>query len=194
MEREQPADRKMSPAAALVEAGEAMSPEESIETRVGKHDVQITSLEHQHRALAPLAGQLPLLMQEIQTLNANLSRHEREGRERAERIEREAREDRERDAKMHTDALERLARSFGDQILVVTDGLHTCSTKVGELAQSQKEWQDAEAKRRQDEAKAAKDETKQDVVSRRTLYGVLGAAGLAAFAAIVAPILNAILG
>jgi len=31
------------------------------------------------------------------------------------------------------------------------------------------------------------------VVSRRTLYGILGAAGIAALAAIVAPILNAIL-
>jgi len=88
---------------------------------------------------------------------------------------------------------EKTEQSMANQNIALLDGLNACSSKIGDVGKALEDYREAERKRREEEAKTIRVEKTQDVVSQRTLYGILGAAGIAALAAIVAPILNAIL-
>lgn len=152
---------------------EAMTPESSEgRERMARLEVQVDANKRQIETL----GSLPLAVERVQWRLDELA----ESLKKAE--------------VSRLDENRELRRAFSDQILVVTDGLKGCSSKINEVADAQRKWQEAENARRAEDAKTVRVERTQDIVSRRTLYGVLGAAGLAALAAIVAPILNAIFG
>lgn len=152
---------------------EAMTPESSEgRERMARLEVQVDANKRQIETL----GSLPLAVERVQWRLDELA----ESLKKAEIA--------------RLDDSRELRRAFASDILVVTDGLKGCSSKINEVADAQRKWQEAENARRAEEAKTVRVERTQDIVSRRTLYGVLGAAALAALAAIVAPILNAIFG
>jgi len=150
--------------------------------RITRLEERVDSNRRQIDTLAPLMRDVGRLQWGLDELAEDLKQFRQDVRE--QRIE----DDRKRADEMHS-----LRRSVSDQILVVTDGLKSCSNKISEVADVQRKHHEAEQRRREKEEKTVRIEKSQDVVSRRTLYGILGAAGIAALAAIVAPILNAIL-
>jgi hypothetical protein len=150
--------------------------------RLSRLEERVDSNRRQIDTLAPLVRDVGRLQWGLDDLANDLKQFRDDMR--AQRLE---------DEKKLNNELHSLRRSVSDQILVVTDGLKSCSNKIGDLAESQRKHHEAEQRRREEEAKTVRVEKSQDVVSRRTLYGILGAAGIAALAAIVAPILNAIL-
>jgi DNA repair ATPase RecN len=151
--------------------------------RLSRLEERVDSNRRQIDTLAPLVRDVGRLQWGLDDLANDLK--ELRDDMRAQRLE---------DEKKRNDELHDLRRSVSQQILVVTDGLKGCSDKITEVADTQRKHHEAEQRRREEEQKTVRVEKSQDVVSRRTLYGILGAAGIAAIAAIVAPILNAILG
>ena len=89
---------------------------------------------------------------------------------------------------------EKTEKSMADQNMALLDVVNKCGTKIGEVGKALEEYREQERKRREEEAKTIRVEKTQDVVSKRTLYGVLGAAGLASLAALLTPIISAIFG
>jgi gamma-glutamylcysteine synthetase len=87
-----------------------------------------------------------------------------------------------------------LKKRMADQNLALLDQVQACSRKIGDVAETVRKHHEAEAKRQEEEAKTVRVEKTQDVISRRTLYGVLGAAGLASIAALLTPIISALFG
>jgi DNA repair ATPase RecN len=150
--------------------------------RLSRLEERVDSNRRQIDTLAPLVRDVGRLQWGLDDLANDLKQFRDDMRD--QRIE---------DEKKRADEIHGLRRSVSDQILVVTDGLKNCSDKIGQLADSQRKHHEAEQRRREEEQKTIRAEKGQDVVSRRTLYGILGAAGIAALAAIAAPILNAIL-
>ena len=151
--------------------------------RMARLEVQVDANRRQIETFAPLVLQVERVQWGLDELASDLKQ-----------FREDAREQRAADDKKRADELHDLRRGLSDQILVIADGLKGCSTKIGEVADAQRAWQESERQRRDDESKAEKVERTQDVISRRALYGVLGAAALAACAAIIAPILSAIFG
>lgn len=171
-------------AAAAPTYPEGMTPDSSegrerltrLEERVSSNYRQIEALGPLVKDVARIQWNLDEVMSDLRELRSDM---------RTARVE----EKKERGDEIHD-----LRRSLSDQILVIADGLKGCSTKIGEVADEQRAWQKAERERRDNEARAILDERTQDTISKRTLYGVLGAAALAALAAILAPIISAIIG
>jgi hypothetical protein len=89
---------------------------------------------------------------------------------------------------------EKTEKSMVDQNRALLDQVSKCGTKISEVGKALEEYREAERKRREEDAKTIRVERTQDVVSKRTLYGVLGAAGLASLAALLTPIMSALFG
>lgn len=89
---------------------------------------------------------------------------------------------------------EELRKRMADQNLALLDQVTSCGKKIADVAETMRKHHEAEARRQEEEAKTVRVERTQDVVSRRTLYGVLGAAALASLAALLTPVLNALFG
>lgn len=141
---------------------EAMTPESSEgRERMARLEVQVDANKRQIETL----GSLPLAVERVQWRLDELA----ESLKKAE----VARLDESRE----------LRRAFSDQILVVTDGLKGCSTKINEVAEAQRKWQEsdrdrreAEREKRENEAKAANREAEQGKVQRLIArYGAITA-------------------
>lgn len=155
-----------------------MTPESSEgRERIARMEVQIDANKRQIEMLAALPLQVGVIQERLDSLRADLHQAERERDQRLDRHE----------AKVDG-ALERLARSFTDQIA-------TCSNRIAQMQEAQQKWQEADRERREaerekrraqerEDAKAADTSKVQMLVARYGLAATLVAALIAAGAAV----------
>lgn len=166
---------------ALAAGGEVVAPDSTEgRERIARMEGKIEDVERQigrnERTFGPLPLQVALIQKGLDDLTSDLRQMEAAQDKRFERFERKVEDD-----------LETLARSFSGQFAA-------CSSEIAKVADTMREHHRAEQERRQEEAKTVRVERTQDVVSRRTLYGILGASAIGALGVILTPLLNALFG
>lgn len=168
--------------------GGTMTPETSEgRERLSRLEERVESnrrhIERNEREFGPLPLSMALVQQAQEEFRQDLKEFREGINARFREVDQQRREDN-----------AELTKRMADQNLALLDQVQACGKKIGDVAETMRKHHEAEAKRLEEEAKTVRIEKTQDVVSRRTLYGILGAAGLAAVAAILAPILGALLG
>jgi len=140
--------------------------------RITRMEVQVDANKRQIETLMPLSLQVGVMAERLDSLREDLHEAERENDRRLERHERRI------DSK-----LEDMARSFGNQMAA-------CSSQVAEVAKAQREYHEAEQKRRETAHASRRD----DRTSRRAMWALLGAAAITGILTFAATLVQAIVG
>lgn len=137
------------------------------ESRLARAEERISANARQIETLGPLVLQVERLQWTLDEFREDLKERNSEVERRLEKHEKATEEN-----------LERMARSFENQITA-------CSSQVARLAEAQEKWQQDERQRREDQAREERQTTTQRLVARYGLVGVLIAALVGACASIV---------
>lgn len=141
--------------------------------RLVRAEERIESNRRQIDALAPLIKDVGLLQWNLSELAGDLKE-----------FRQDMREQRAEDQKKRADEIHELRRSMSDQILVIADGLKTCSTQVKEVADAQRAWQEAERDRREAERVKREENATQRAIAKYAPTATL-IVGLLAFLGII---------
>lgn len=160
-------------ALALASYPSAMTPD-SIESRVARSEERIASNLRQIEMLASLPLQVGVIQERLDSLRHDMHEAERDRNARFERVEAQ-----------HEASMERLARSFENQITACSNAIARVAETQASHARDAREWQEAERERREEEAKLAKSSKTQVLVARYGMVGGLAVALIAAIASIV---------
>jgi septal ring factor EnvC (AmiA/AmiB activator) len=156
-------------------SGETMTPD-SFEgrERIARMEIQIDSNRRQIEMLGALPLQVGVIQERLDSLRAQLHEAERERDERLDRHERKVDE-----------ALERMATSFSNQIA-------SCSDRIAQATEAQQKWQDEELKRRESAATETKKDKSSDKMSRRAMWGLIGAAAVTGLLGLITQLITAL--
>lgn len=163
-------------------SGETMTPESSEgRERITRVEERVDANRRQIETFAPLVRQVERVQWNLDELTEDFKQ-----------FRTDLREQRAEDGKKRADELHDLRRSMSDQILVVTDGLKSCSKKINEIADAQQDWQEAERDRREGVAETEKAEKTSDKMSRRAMWGLIGAAAVTGLLGLITQLITAL--
>lgn len=149
------------------------------ESRLARSEERIASNQRQIEMLASLPLQVGLIQERLDSLRVDLRERDVEVDRRFEKHE-----------KSTAEALERLARSFENQVIACKGSVDDVARSQRDAAEAFVQWQKDEAKRRKDEATEIRQTATQRLIARYGLVGVL----IAALIGACASILNTFLG